>query len=553
MDAEEKKLHIKLAYGYYQNKEYRKAIGLYEKIYKDDTEDFNVLNMLSDTYFKADLKDKALEAYADTLMLLEKKGHYEKILRLAKKILKNFPDDQRIKTRLKNSLRSLMKEAERKAANHEYADARAIYESIQEFNSDEHPVNIKIKELNDDESAFVNRTRKQEEMKKSSEPQDTQKDLINKFDKMAQNYMNNGDFDGAVETYITALKLAPGNEELRAKLHAVYVRIAGGNAGEKVWNKVDKNPAGKLEEAKRKALEERQAQIMKEEEDRARLMLDEDEKIQKEYEEKEMAIIQAAAVELKAKLDEAQKNEKLKEDEVQRIMKEQEEKKRELLEKLKREAIDKFKKQKDSIVEQTKLAMQQKQQLSQPKPAEPEPASDFFDRKPASTANLMDTLKKAYETPKVGPSEENGREAMEKMFDDTSKEIKSVQAAQAAAQTHKAAGPQEIKREAPPVFPDLSAAKAQPAPKAEYLPEPKTEEILDDIGEAERPVERHQEKEEKILVNEDTLDSLITMSFIYINQGAYKDAMKIYNALAEKYPNNGEVKNIATEISKRQG
>jgi tetratricopeptide (TPR) repeat protein len=542
VDVEEKKLHIKLAYGYYQNKEYKKAVDLYEKIYKADTEDFNVLNMLSDTYFRAGMKDKALEAYVDTLTILERKDLKDKLLKLIKKITKNFPDDSRVKTKLKNVLREMMREAEKKASNHEYGDARAIYESIQEFNSDDTPVNIKIKELNDDEANYVNRTRRVEESKKTA-PQDTQRDLIAKFDKMAQNYINNGDYDGAVETYITALKLAPGNEELRTKLHAVYVRIASEQIGEKVWQKLDKSPVSKLEEAKKKALEERHAQIMKEEEDRARTMLDEEAKIQQEYEQQEMAIIQAAAVELKAKLEEAQKSEQLKEEEVQRIMKEQEEKKKELLEKLKREAIDKFKKQKDAIVAQAMAAQQAAQAIKQaeaeaeaaklalqeqPK-AEPrsapqqetrqeEPAgNNFFEPRAASKANLMDTLKKAYETPKVG-GQEPGADEMKQMMDEKSKDIKV-------------------------------APSAPPEPKPEQKSEPKQDEILDDIGEAEKT----HAKEEALVVNDDTLDSLITMSYIYINQAAYKDAMKIYNALAEKYPNNSEVKNIATEISKKQG
>jgi tetratricopeptide (TPR) repeat protein len=58
---------------------------------------------------------------------------------------------------------------------------------------------------------------------------------------------------------------------------------------------------------------------------------------------------------------------------------------------------------------------------------------------------------------------------------------------------------------------------------------------------------------EEIVVNDETLDSLITMSYIYINQGLYKEAMRIYNKLSEKYPDNREVKGILEEITKRQG
>ncbi len=511
MDPEEKKLYIKLAYGYYQNKEYKKALDLYEKIYKSDAEDFNLLNMLADTYLKLDMKDKSLEAYVSSISMLERKEQHEKLIKLAKKIARYFPEDQRIKNKLKNALRIMMKDAEKKITNHEFSDARAIYEGIQEFDGDDYPVNLKLKELKAEEDEFAARSRKQEEIKREA-PQDTQKDIISKFDKMAQNYMNNGDYDGAVETYITALKLSPGNEDLRAKLHKVYMTIASESAGEHVWDKLNKNPKDKLEEAKQKAIEERHAQIMKEEEARARKMLDEETVIQNEYEKKELVIIQAAAEELKNKLDEAQKSEKLKEDEVQRIMNEQEEKKRDLLEKLKREAVDKFKKQKEAIHAQAMSA----------KAAEAPVENNFFEPRPASSASLMETLKKAYETPKINVNESDAR-SVSQDIKEMGKDIKTAKAPEPK--------PEPVKNEL------ARAAEGR-------------DEIVDDIGEAD-----HTPKNmgEEIIVNDETLDSLITMSYIYIHQGVIKEAMRIYNKLSEKYPENREVKGLLEEITKKQG
>ena len=48
MDAEEKKLTVKLAYGYYQNKDYNKAAQLYARLHESDKDDYNVSNMLGD-------------------------------------------------------------------------------------------------------------------------------------------------------------------------------------------------------------------------------------------------------------------------------------------------------------------------------------------------------------------------------------------------------------------------------------------------------------------------------------------------------------------------
>jgi tetratricopeptide (TPR) repeat protein len=516
LEGEEKKLYIKLAYGYYQNKEYKKALDLYEKIYKSDTDDFNVLNMLADTYVKLNIRDKAIEAYVSTIAILERKEQHEKVIRLCKKAAKAFPDDQRVKSKLKNSLRFLANEAEKKASAHEYSEARVIFENLAEFNSDDFPVNIKLKELNDEEAAYTARSRRQEESKKAETPQDTQKDLISKFDKMAQNYISNGDFDGAVETYITALKLAPGNEDLRAKLHKVYLTIAQESQGEKIWEKLNKNPVDKLEEAKRRATEERQAQIMKEEEERAMKMIEDEAKIQSEYEAQELAIIQAAAGELKHKLEEAQKDEKLKEEEIQRITKEQEEKKRELLEKLKREAVEKFNRQKEAIRAQVAAAQQEKQREQAV-----QEAGGFVEKK-ASTADLMENLKKAYEKPKVGAQEPEA----EQVRADIQELAKDIPVAKAGVED---AGNRAMEKDGV---------------------EDKKEDIIDDIGEAERNTTH---TTEEIVVNDETLDSLITMSYIYINQGVYKEAMRIHNKLSEKYPDNREVKGILEEITKRQG
>jgi hypothetical protein len=60
------------------------------------------------------------------------------------------------------------------------------------------------------------------------------------------------------------------------------------------------------------------------------------------------------------------------------------------------------------------------------------------------------------------------------------------------------------------------------------------------------------EERNDLEVNDDTLDSLITTAFIYINQNMLKEALHIYNKASEKYADNPEVKQIAAEVAKRQ-
>jgi tetratricopeptide (TPR) repeat protein len=55
-----------------------------------------------------------------------------------------------------------------------------------------------------------------------------------------------------------------------------------------------------------------------------------------------------------------------------------------------------------------------------------------------------------------------------------------------------------------------------------------------------------------IEITNENLDSVITTAYIYINQGQIKEALHIYNKIAEKFPDNPEVKHILEEITKRQ-
>src|SRR6056297_2240813 len=490
VDLEEKRLYIKLAYGYYQDKEYKKAAELYERLRKGEPGDFNILNMLGDTYLKLGKKENALDAYSDALASLEQKGQNLKIVKSCKKVLKVFSDESRIKARLKTALRNLIRDAERKAMNKQFGEARSTYEDIENFNSEEFPIAEKLKQLNEEEARHLEHTRKMH-ARQSGKKEDSQQGIIEKFDKMAQNYLNNGDYDGAVETYITALKLAPNNSELRAKLHRVYMEVAQQSAGEKVWEKIDSAPKAGVEEAKEKAIEEKHAQIIKEEEERARRLISEEHKFQREYEEKEMKIIQKAADELKSKLDEAQKKEKLKEEEIQRIMREQEQKKRALLEKVKREAVEKWKRQKAQI--------QKKMKEEEGKPPPPAEKAENPPPGAAEKPGLMDHLKKTYEKPELG------------------------------------AKPREQNKEKGP-------APGPPGPAAE-----KKEKLKDDTGEAEKP-----DMKDDIDVNDDTLDSLFTTAFIYVNQGLIKEALRIYNKITEKYPEHPEAKQLIQEITKKQ-
>ena len=119
---------------------------------------------------------------------------------------------------------------------------------------------------------------------------------------------------------------------------------------------------------------------------------------------------------------------------------------------------------------------------------------------------MLANLRKAYEVPKIGDTE--------------------------------AGTPvPELKSEAAKV--EAKRQDAQPDPDRKQEPE-----LSDDIGEGGIV-------NTEIIVNDDTMDSLITTAFIYVSQGAMKEAMRIYNKLALKYPEHPEVKKLLEEIKNK--
>ena len=538
VDADEKKLYVKLANGYYQNKEYKKAIELYEKLSGAEPEDVNILNMLADSYSKTGNSLKALDGYVAALSIHEKKLQYDKMIRIIKKVIKTYPEEPRVKNKLKSTLRTMIRDAEKKVMDGEFDAARLIYESIGDFNSEEYPINIKIKELNDAEARHKSIKMKQMENEMQAKSYGTGNELVDKFDIMAQNYLNNGDYDGAVETYITALKLAPNDKGLREKLHRVYSIVASKGTGEKVWEKIDSSPKDKLEEIKRKAIEERNKKIMQEEEERARMLLEEEARMQGEYEKMELEIIQKAAVELKAKLDEAQKNEKLKAEEVQKIMKEQEEKKKMLLERLKQEAIDKWNRQKEEIMQKARESMPKPEPAAAP--AEPAAASAPPEKKMVTVKN--EPVQKQFNLDDLKKQPANGEEKKKSLSDALKGAYALPTLAKTALETAKEIKNAKEEAPVPAAAPVPVSVPAQPS-AAPLKMSSKFDELIEDNETEER---------NDLEVNDDTLDSLITTAFIYINQNMLKEALHIYNKASEKYADNPEVKQIAAEVAKRQ-
>jgi len=159
-------------------------------------------------------------------------------------------------------------------------------------------------------------------------------------------------------------------------------------------------------------------------------------------------------------------------------------------------------------ITEEKAEQQEAQQEAQPQAP---PAGEPVKEEPGSVntqkpkGSLMDHLKKTYELPKLGAEDGNPVPEL------TQKQV----------------------------FKDEKKVKA-----GEKKEEPKK--MLDDTGETQRePVK------DDLIVNEDTLDSLFTTAFIYINQGLVKEALRIYNKITEKYPDHPEAKQLIEEITKR--
>src|SRR5258708_3046358 len=123
--AEDKAMHVKMAFLYIQSGEWYKAVEEYKILLKEDPYDPHVYNMMGDAYAKKKDDKKAFESYLESRELYTKLGNMQKVSNIDKKISKLSSDKMDIKQRQQLTSFTKSQEAENLATEGKLEEAVA--------------------------------------------------------------------------------------------------------------------------------------------------------------------------------------------------------------------------------------------------------------------------------------------------------------------------------------------------------------------------------------------------------------------------------------------
>ena len=128
--AEDKAMHVKMAFLYVQSGEWYKAIEEYKILVGGDPYDPHVFNMMGDAYAKKKDDKEAFDAYLQSRELYTKLGNMQKVTNIDKKISKLSSDKMDIKQRQQLMSFAKSQEAENLAAEGKLEEAVAYYSQL---------------------------------------------------------------------------------------------------------------------------------------------------------------------------------------------------------------------------------------------------------------------------------------------------------------------------------------------------------------------------------------------------------------------------------------
>ena len=128
--AEDKAMHVKMAFIYVQSGEWYKAIEEYKILVRGDPYDPHVFNMMGDAYAKKKDDKEAFDAYLQSRELYTKLGNMQKVTNIDKKISKLSSDKMDIKQRQQLMSFAKSQEAENLAAEGKLEEAVAYYSQL---------------------------------------------------------------------------------------------------------------------------------------------------------------------------------------------------------------------------------------------------------------------------------------------------------------------------------------------------------------------------------------------------------------------------------------
>lgn len=273
-DQEEKRIIVKVAYNYFQDGNWDRALDEYKKLIAIDPMDFLVHNMMGEIYSRKGDKAAAIREYLNAAALLRATNSMEKALLAYGRILRLDPDYREAREKIEEVVRTRLIEADEYIRKGSLKHAEDICERLLERVPD-HPLVL-------EKQAEIERRQKEqpvpslERAVKSAPPAPGAKEseavpsgfeqtinrehLVENLYAMAELYEKKQSWDEAVEAYITILRFQTEDTKARVKLHELYRKITRGDKAAEVWTRINSEEKKRLDQAKRLARETKPAE-----------------------------------------------------------------------------------------------------------------------------------------------------------------------------------------------------------------------------------------------------------------------------------------------------
>ncbi|MCK5242740.1 tetratricopeptide repeat protein [bacterium] len=250
-EQEEKKVIVKVAYNYFQEGKWERALSEYKKLIALDPMDFLVHNMMAEIYTRKGEKQEAISEYNKAANLLGATNNLEKAVQAYKQILKLDPENQKAQIKAEEIVNTLIAEADRLARHGSWEEALGICERLYFKFPNQAVLKAKVEEIEclletqgpqaEPDAQAASEIKSGTVKAKKEQALDTIKneEVVTNLLAMAEYYENKQAHDEAVEAYITVLRFQPENEKAQYKLKQMYRQIKQRDKLTEVWGRLD--------------------------------------------------------------------------------------------------------------------------------------------------------------------------------------------------------------------------------------------------------------------------------------------------------------------------
>ncbi|MCD4813364.1 hypothetical protein K8S19_06700 [bacterium] len=260
-DQEEKRIIVKVAYNYFQEGKWDRALSEYLKLIAIDPMDFLVHNMMAEIHIRKDDKKKAVSEFLKAASLLSATNNIEKAIHAYKNIVKLEPDHQESIQKIETLLRARLIEVDDYVRRGSLKNALEICEKLSMRLPENNAVESKITEIEalieKQESAAQNSALSvdsgvvaQHAAAKEHDDALKNEEVVKNLLAMADHYEKKQAWDEAVETYITVLRFQPANTLVQNKLKQLYRQVTQKDKSNEVWSRISDERQKSIEQAK---------------------------------------------------------------------------------------------------------------------------------------------------------------------------------------------------------------------------------------------------------------------------------------------------------------